>query len=165
MAIRRQGDIGDALAAQALGMLESRLWDTHGAPIPAVQVVIADRTGSLPLKDRLIAERDDLEKSLTTISAQLTRRNEQIAELERYPEVDPYTDDTVLRFKKAFASNPDKKYTYTASKVEGLWYVTGPKSPDGVDWTELVIWMGLGVTDIFKIAPGRAAKVNWSELR
>ena len=162
-------DYGAALAAEARELLNQR---TQGqsytltvGELTAALMPPAVKAKAPTLLERLEQEAADLENSLASVSAQLAKRQAQIEELRRYPEDDPFANDTVLRFKKVFPSDLDKKYTYTASKVEGLWYVTGAKSPDGVEWDELVSWLGLGVTDITKIAPGRAAKVAWSEAR
>ena len=163
-------DQGAALAAQARELLDQRLSGVrttsvefatlYGIPISAVQAKVKTPT----LLEKLEKEAADLENSLASVSAQLAKRQVQIEELKRYPEDDPYEDDTVLRFKKSFPGG-DKKYTYTAHKTEGLWYVSGDKAPNGVEWPELVAFLGLGVNDVYKIAPGRAAKVAWSEVK
>ncbi len=33
------------------------------------------------------------------------------------------------------------KYHYAAIKADGLWYTTGPNSPKGYTWDELVSWL------------------------
>lgn len=162
-------DQGAILAAQAQELLRQRIGYETSVDVSFHALWPAAPTKA-PTKaptqlERLEKEAADLENSLASVSAQLARRQAQIEELRRYPENDPFADDTVLRFKKAFPNDPAKLYQYTASKVEGLWYVTGAKSPDGVEWAELISWLGLGVSEITKIAPGRAAKVAWSEAR
>jgi hypothetical protein len=154
---RRIGQAAAAASQTAVYADVMELTALYGVPVPAV------KAQTPTLLERLEKEASDLENSLASVSAQLAKRQAQIEELRRYPEDDPYADDTVLRFKKVFPGDPNKLYQYTASKVEGLWYVTGAKSPDGVEWADLISWLGLGVTDITKIAPGRAAKVAWSD--
>lgn len=166
-------DVGARLAAEAVHLLGARVPGTALTEYD-VQVVLGQVPGAVAqqaapakptLLEKLEKEATDLEAGLAAVSAQLAKRKAQIEELKRYPQDDPYADDTVLRFKKAFRSDPNKKYSYTASREEGLWYVSGEKAPNGVEWPELVSFMGLGVTDIIKLAPGRAARVAWSEVK
>lgn len=47
----------------------------------------------------------------------------------------------VIYFVHQFKGSP-KKYQYAALKCEdGLWYTTGPKSPKGYTWHELLLWL------------------------
>jgi len=71
-------------------------------------------------------------------------------------------DGTVIRFTKSWGSpqSPlaatlaalqDTTYSYAAVRVNGLWYTTGPKSPKGYRWEDLLAWMDSGdypVTDL-----------------
>jgi hypothetical protein len=64
---------------------------------------------------------------------------------------DEWEDGTVLFFKKRF-SPTGKEYDYAVLKTDGLWYTTGPRSPKGYNWEELIGWMlqgGLAEVDIF----------------
>lgn len=153
-------DLGDALAAQSTGLVNERVARMVAG---RVRVGVWDtecKSSVMTLREKLTRERDDLVAAMTELGGQLARRTAQLEELARYPEEDPYGDDTVLRFRKRFPGG-DKEYVYAAAKTGGLWYVTGDRAPNGVEWTELVAWMGLGVSDVTKIAPGRAAKVAW----
>lgn len=96
------------------------------------------------LRDQLVRERDELETALSVIAKKLTRRTEQISHLDRYPDVDPFEDGTILRFEKRFP-NGEKTYSYVATRADGLWYLTGARSPQGTSWDEFVDFMGLGV--------------------
>lgn len=47
----------------------------------------------------------------------------------------------VIYFRHQFKGSP-KSYQYAALKCEdGLWYTTGPKSPKGYTWHELLLWL------------------------
>lgn len=108
------------------------------------------------LRDRLVRERDSLEAGLAAVAVQLARRNEQIAHLDRYPAEDPFADATTLEFVKRFP-NSDREYTYVARRIDGLWYLTGGRSPQAVDWPGLVEFMGLGVDQVFQLG-GRGGR-------
>jgi hypothetical protein len=155
------------LGKQARNLLDRRIQEIMtgvGQTVPTTHIQVVAVGAPKPgerLRAKLKREHDELVAAIGELSTQLAHRAEQLRELDRYPEEDPYGDDTVLRFKKAYPGNPDKLYTYAATKTEGLWYVTGDRSPNGVDWAALTAWMGLGVTEVYKIAPGRAAKVTW----
>jgi hypothetical protein len=84
------------------------------------------------------------------------------AERERFGE-DDYPDQAVITFDKTFPGGT-RVYHYAAMKTihledqygnnqepYGLWYTTGPKSPKGYTWDELVNWMGPGVQEIYYV--------------
>ena len=62
---------------------------------------------------------------------------------------DNFTDLDVLKFAKRFVKD-GKLYSYAAIKVDGLWYTTGPKSPKGFTWDELVLWLVSSVPTLAK---------------
>lgn len=156
-------DQGAALEAQARALLGKRASGIHVTAVELAAILPPAVPAKQPgLLERLEREAADLENSLASVSAQLAKRHAQIEELRRYPDEDPFADDTVLRFKKVFPGS-DKQYPYIAHRTDGLWYVSGDRAPNGIEWLELVAFMGLGVTDVYKIAPGRAAKVAWSD--
>jgi hypothetical protein len=49
-------------------------------------------------------------------------------------------DDRVVRFQYQFRLG-GTIYNYAAIKAGSLWYTTGPKSPKGYTWTELLDWL------------------------
>lgn len=107
------------------------------------------------LRERLQRETDELVKTAAMITDQLSRRASQLEHLQRFPEEDPFKDGRVLRFEKTFPHSAQQKYSYTASKINSLWYVSGGRSPQGVSWDEFVNWMGLGVDEMFCVKSGK----------
>lgn len=139
---------------------------------------LAQRSGDLPhrkrpavvidgvvrketLKQKLQREAKEAETAILALAGKLSRRQEQLKHLERFPDEDPFADGTTLIFQKGFPSNPDTKYAYSAVRADGLWYVTGNRSPQGITWDEFVNWMGLGVDEIYRVtaAKGSVKKV------
>lgn len=116
----------------------------------------ARRAPGETLRDRLVRERDDLEAGLAVVARQLARRTEQIAHLDRYPAKDPFADGMTLEFIKTFPGG-EREYTYVARRIEDVWYLTGERSPQGVDWPALVEFMGLGVAEVYQIG-GRGGR-------
>lgn len=58
---------------------------------------------------------------------------------------EPVTDDPdgalVVWFTHQF-NGRGKRYTYSAVKAgDGLWYTTGPSSPKGYTWAQLIDWV------------------------
>lgn len=104
------------------------------------------------LRERLTREHAELEEALTVISGQLARRTKQLEHLKRFPEVDPFTDGTVLQFEKSFPNTPDNHYSYVAHRANGYWYLTGERSPQRITWEQLVSWMGLGVHTVYQLS-------------
>lgn len=76
------------------------------------------------------------------LEAQLLRISEALAELDRMPSEPQKVDGqpTVIHFKKKFHEN-EREYPYVAIKApDGLWYTSGPKSPKGYTWDQLIEW-------------------------
>lgn len=107
------------------------------------------------LKERLKRETDELLAVASLIAEKLGRRAAQLEHLNRFPDEDPFKDGKVLKFEKSFPHSPDDKYPYVASKINGLWYTTGARSPQGVDWSAFVSWLGLGVDEMFCVKTGK----------
>ena len=92
------------------------------------------------------------------LAMKLMRRREQLALLEIWPDEDPFEDGTTLEFVKVFP-NSTKEYPYRALRADGLWYLTGERSPNRITWEAFVNWAGVGVTEVYKIGVGRRTKV------
>jgi len=103
------------------------------------------------LRERLTRERAELEKAITLLAGKLARRDEQLAHLGRFPVEDTFADGTTLQFQKSFPGTPDTTYSYAAHRVDGRWYLTGARSPQGLTWDALVSWMGLGVSEVYEL--------------
>lgn len=104
------------------------------------------------LRERLRRERDEVESAILILAGQLTRRQNQLEHLERYPEEDPFTDGTKLEFEKTFPGS-EQRYAYLALRAAGRWHLTGQRSPQNVTWEHLVEFMGLGVDEVFTLGP------------
>lgn len=102
------------------------------------------------LRDRLKRERDELEAALAAVAQRMARRDEQLAHLARFPDEDPFEDGVILHFEKTFPGS-DRSYSYVTHRVNGLYYLTGARSPQGVVWVELVDFMGLGVDEVYRV--------------
>jgi hypothetical protein len=109
------------------------------------------------LKQRLTREAKEAEQAILTLAGKLSRRQEQLKHLERFPDEDPFVDGTTLIFQKGFPSNPDQKYSYSAVRADGLYYVTGNRSPNGLAWDQFVNWMGLGVDEVYRVTPAKGS--------
>lgn len=110
-------------------------------------------TGKERLRDRIERETIELEQAAQVMARLLNKRSSELERLAMYPEEDPFDDETVLRFEKRFPAG-DRRYTYVATKVKGLWYMTGGRSPQNLEWDDLVDFMGLGVDEVFDVATG-----------
>lgn len=120
-------------------------------------IVIDGVARSETLKQKLQREAKEAETAILALAGKLSRRQEQLKHLERYPDEDPFVDGTTLIFQKGFPSNPDTKYSYSAVRADGLWYITGARSPQGLNWDEFVSWMGLGVDEVFRVTPAKGS--------
>src|SRR5688500_15870092 len=120
-------------------------------------VIIGGRAVQETLRQRIKRETLELETAITVLAGQLTRRTEQLEHLNRFPLEDPSVDGTTLQFDRNFPANQDKRYSYVADRVEGRWYVTGARAPQGVTWDTLVDWMGLGVDEVYRLNAGPRA--------
>jgi hypothetical protein len=83
------------------------------------------------------------ESRIRSAERTIERAQRKIDRLLSLPE-EPTTDDPdgalVVWFEHKF-NRTSKSYTYAAVKAgDGLWYTTGPSSPKGYTWDELVDW-------------------------
>jgi len=65
--------------------------------------------------------------------------------LRAVPQSDVFPDGSILTFEKQFVVAPmtSTAYKYVALKENGLWFVTGSKSPNGIFWGALVTFIGV----------------------
>lgn len=88
-------------------------------------------------RDELAARRDRLEREAARLS-------ERIAMLDNLPEEPELADGepVVIYFARTFSKRGAKQYDYAAIKAgDGLWYTTGPRTPKGYKWPELIQWV------------------------
>ena len=68
----------------------------------------------------------------------------QIALAEEAEREDKYGPEpgngAIIKFNVRFSSG-GTKYSYAAIRAGGLWYTTGPYSPKGYPWDELLDWL------------------------
>jgi hypothetical protein len=152
------GDLGGALE-----LMERRLGDlVPRGPQPREKRIVVIEGTARPetLREKLERQREELVAAISVLSGQLAKRTAQVAELDRYPTEDPFKDGDSLEFKKWYPGS-DQSYTFMALRADGLWYTTGSRGPQGVEWARLTEWMGLGVTDVYKIGASRKTPVRW----
>lgn len=85
------------------------------------------------------------ERKIAMAQRAIRRAEQQIDKILSLPE-EPTTDDPdgalVIWFTRYFNPNRSKQYTYAAVKAgDGLWYTTGPQSPKGYTWDQLIDWL------------------------
>jgi hypothetical protein len=79
----------------------------------------------------------------------------QLDELERkYGGEDQFKPGDVITFNYRF-DKTGRNYSYAALFVNGLWYTTGPRSPKGYTWLELVAWWERGKVSKLKVVTAR----------
>jgi hypothetical protein len=95
-----------------------------------------------------------IERTSDTYAREMDRLNAQLEELDRYGD-DPFEDGDVIVFHKLFVhedgiwsgrTRTSKPYFYAATRANGLWYTTGPKSPKAYTWHDLRKWIDDGGT-------------------
>ena len=88
-----------------------------------------------------------------------------LAEEERIQQKfgDDQADGAVIAFKVRF-SKRGVNYDYAALRSGGLWYTTGPKSPKGFTWQELISWLD-GAHRVSKITVLREGKAKKNAKR
>lgn len=108
---------------------------------PDGSMITREETMDFTLADRIEAlqrqreEQKKVEAFLATLPPEPMMRD-QINDDEPGSQLTP-----VVYFIHQF-KNSDKKYQYAALKcTDGLWYTTGPKSPKGYTWHELLLWL------------------------
>lgn len=82
------------------------------------------------------------------LRAQLNAIAEELARLEARPEEPPI--GSVIRFNMQFGGR-GTVYEYAAIHAgDDLWYTSGPRSPKGYTWDQLLDWMEDG-TDAYQL--------------
>jgi hypothetical protein len=102
------------------------------------------------LRERKQLELQGLLVAAEALEKRITKVTMQIETLSRFPDEDPYEDGTTLEFTRDFP-NGEKTYDYSARRANGVWYVTGTRSPNGVRWSEFINWLGLGLVGELKV--------------
>lgn len=85
---------------------------------------------------------DSIERRRISAQRTIERAERELARLESLPKEPTLADDPnpIIYFVKSFGGS--REYDYAALKAgDGKWYTTGPRSPKGYTWAELVDWM------------------------
>ena len=95
---------------------------------------------------RMLIHHNEYKENTMPSTADLLRQQmsalaSEISRLESLPKEPKGDDDIVIFFEKSFRQEP-RKWTYSAVKAgDGLWYTTGPRSPKGYTWQQLIEWI------------------------
>lgn len=87
--------------------------------------------------DELKARRERLEREAARLS-------DRIEMLDNLPEEPVFEDGepSVIYFGRTFSKRGAKRYDYAAIRAgDGLWYTTGPRTPKGYKWAEMIQWV------------------------
>lgn len=94
------------------------------------------------------SKREQLEAKMARHRREAERLEAKVAELEALPG-EPEVDEgepNVIWFTKVW-QNGTREYTYAAAKAgDGLWYTTGPNTPKGYTWDQLIEWVHDGAS-------------------
>lgn len=85
---------------------------------------------------------DIRERRIRQAELAIERAQAEIDRVLRLPDEPTFADDApnVIYFQHKFNSR-SKSYDYAAIKAgDGLWYTTGPASPNGYTWDQLITW-------------------------
>jgi hypothetical protein len=119
-----------------------------GAAYNDADMILPDMVKSHEVVEDLLRAREANKKGKKTvkqdkaegIKLKIRMLKKELKRLESRPE-EPEEDGNVITFMKQFAAG-GIVYSYAALKAKGLWYTTGPKSPKGYTWDELLDFIG-----------------------
>jgi hypothetical protein len=102
---------------------------------------MGQRSAPMPAQERIIVNSRD--RQIAASQARIAQEQARIDRLAALPE-EPTTEDPdgalVVWFIHQFSPR-GQRYTYAAVKAsDGKWYTTGPASPKGYSWDQLVEW-------------------------
>jgi hypothetical protein len=98
----------------------------------------------------VMATQESLEATLEYHERKAEEAAERLAWLESMPQDDEFEDGSVITFKKQFHDGVNARlYTYAAVKYDGVWSTTGPRSPKGIHWEDLLTFITSGVEEVW----------------
>jgi hypothetical protein len=83
-----------------------------------------------------------LEDRKTELRREIERKARYLESLESMPDFGMLADGTVLGLVVTFG--PSRGYPMIAYKVDGFWFVTGKRGPDGASSDDLAEWLMSG---------------------
>jgi hypothetical protein len=91
------------------------------------------------ISSRREALREEIEELETAAEIELNRKRAELARLEALPDFGSLVDGTVVALTVTYGRS--RPYVVVAYKTGGRWYLTGERSPNGVDSEELATWL------------------------
>ena len=90
-------------------------------------------------KETLREEIAELERAA---ELELARKRRELERLENLPDFGALVDGTVVAFTVTYGRS--RPYVVVGYKTQDKWYLTGERSPNGVDSEELATWLTTG---------------------
>lgn len=117
---------------------------------------LLNRTATNPhMKHTHIKEQDmNVDNAIKSKKNRIKQLKKEIKVLKNRPQEPVATEGmpNIIQFEKRFIKG-GRLYEYAAIQANGKWYTTGPRSPKGYPWAELVTWMYDGWTGTFDPIP------------
>lgn len=91
------------------------------------------------ISSRKEALREEIEELERAAELELARKRRELDRLESLPDFGALVDGTVVAFTVTYGRS--RPYVVVGYKVGGKWYLTGERSPNGIDSDELANWL------------------------
>jgi len=91
------------------------------------------------INSRKEALREEIADIEAAAGRELERKRRELARLENLPDFGSLVDGTVVAFTITYGRS--RPYVVVGYKTEGNWYLTGERSPNGIDSEELANWL------------------------
>jgi hypothetical protein len=83
--------------------------------------------------------REEIAELEAAAEAELARKRRELERLESLPDFGALVDGTVLALTVTYGRS--RPYVVVGYKTGGKWYLTGERSPNGIDSEELASWL------------------------
>ncbi len=117
------------------------------------------------IEERKVRLRQEIEATRQATEAELARKERHLASLEAMPDFGELVDGTVAALTVRYGRS--RPYVVIAYKVDGRWFLTGERSPNGVSSGELATWLvtqGRGLYRVDVLAEVEAVQVATVDL-
>ena len=91
------------------------------------------------INSRKEALREEIEELERAAEIELARKRRELERLESLPDFGALVDGTVAAFTVTYGRS--RPYVVVGYKTNGKWYLTGERSPNGIDSEELANWL------------------------